>query len=156
MISLSKFILFVREAHSWKQEGYFRSRTRFFGKNYTKKFAQLLPTSCLAWGNAFTFRSSEVNPLKKLLTYLLKDSGSSTTSLLLVRLQTPYEKLQKLENNKTQSNNVIFTCFSSIINATRDSSLEDRGQIHSSCPYSRWLLSNWVLPALQKPARNKA
>lgn len=51
-----------------------------------------------------------MNPLKKKkhtntkkpLTSLLKDSGSSTTSLLLVRiLQTSYEKLQKFENKET-------------------------------------------------------
>lgn len=27
----------VHEARSWKQQGYFRSRKRFFGKNYIEK-----------------------------------------------------------------------------------------------------------------------
>lgn len=48
---------------------------------------------------------------KNLLTYSVmktKYSGSSTPSLLLRILQTSYEKLQKLENKKTQNTNVIF------------------------------------------------
>lgn len=141
---MSKFTLFVHEAHSWKQQGYFRSRKRFFGKNYTKKFAQLLPTPCLAWGNAITFRSSEVTfPPPSLPTYpvMKKYSSSSTTRLLLSIYHGLNMRNYISLKIKTLKPRKLMSIYLPLANETRDSLLETRDQIHWSFSYSRGLLS---------------